>query len=275
MKWWRRLRSPVAATASSPLGAVVASARRREVRLLRSTESSPLPVGCRKCTESWRRERSPVRLTKVIPPVAPRWSFYLTPLNGWVVRTADATTLAALLNVSGRYGDVAITYQLLAHRLRGGRANAYCTPNAESNMTNNWSPLYCRTSALKSSTTTTHAASSSRGSRPPQSLPPALSDRLLHHKSMIRGQNPPFYSDRDQRGLSRHAGIHGCGAGVLSRVSQADRGGPPSRNNSRVGFQSGGKSRVPRQTLLWREVAGILRACGRAGLGRVAPECCS
>ena len=43
-----------------------------------------------------------VRFTEVKLPVVARWAFELTLPNGWVVRAADATALAALLNVAGR-----------------------------------------------------------------------------------------------------------------------------------------------------------------------------
>jgi transposase-like protein len=47
------------------------------------------------------RRAAPVRFAEVkLPP--PRWAFELTLPNGWVVRAADATALAALLNVAGR-----------------------------------------------------------------------------------------------------------------------------------------------------------------------------
>lgn len=45
---------------------------------------------------------APVRFAEVKLPAAPRWAFELTLPNGWVVRAADATALAALLNVAGR-----------------------------------------------------------------------------------------------------------------------------------------------------------------------------
>ena len=43
-----------------------------------------------------------MRFAEVKLPATPRWAFELTLLNGWVVRAADATALAALLNVAGR-----------------------------------------------------------------------------------------------------------------------------------------------------------------------------
>ena len=49
-----------------------------------------------------RSGRPPVRFAEVKLPAAPRWAFELTLPNGWVVRAADATALAALLNVAGR-----------------------------------------------------------------------------------------------------------------------------------------------------------------------------
>jgi len=45
---------------------------------------------------------APVRFAEVKLPATPRWAFELTLPNGWVVRAADATALAALLNVAGR-----------------------------------------------------------------------------------------------------------------------------------------------------------------------------
>lgn len=45
---------------------------------------------------------APVRFTEVKLPAVARWAFELTLPNGWVVRAADATALAALLNVAGR-----------------------------------------------------------------------------------------------------------------------------------------------------------------------------
>ena len=45
---------------------------------------------------------APVRFAEVKLPAAARWAFELTLPNGWVVRAADATALAALLNVVGR-----------------------------------------------------------------------------------------------------------------------------------------------------------------------------
>jgi transposase-like protein len=49
-----------------------------------------------------RSGRAPARFAEVKLPPAPRWAFELTLANGWVVRAADATALAALLNVAGR-----------------------------------------------------------------------------------------------------------------------------------------------------------------------------
>ena len=49
-----------------------------------------------------RSGRPPVRFAEVKLPATPRWAFELTLPNGWVVRAADATALAALLNVAGR-----------------------------------------------------------------------------------------------------------------------------------------------------------------------------
>ena len=49
-----------------------------------------------------RSERPPVRFAEVKLPASPRWAFELTLPNGWIVRAADATALAALLNVAGR-----------------------------------------------------------------------------------------------------------------------------------------------------------------------------
>ena len=46
--------------------------------------------------------RAAVRFAEVKLPAAPRWAFELTLPNGLVVRAADATALAALLNVAGR-----------------------------------------------------------------------------------------------------------------------------------------------------------------------------
>ncbi len=48
-----------------------------------------------------RRSSSP-RFAEVKLPAVSRWAFELTLPNGWVVRAADATALAALLNVAGR-----------------------------------------------------------------------------------------------------------------------------------------------------------------------------
>jgi transposase-like protein len=43
-----------------------------------------------------------VAFTEVKLPTSARWAFELTLPNGWVVRAADATALAALMNVAGR-----------------------------------------------------------------------------------------------------------------------------------------------------------------------------
>ncbi len=48
-----------------------------------------------------RTAPAPVRFAEVKLPAA-RWSFELALPNGWIVRAADATALAALLNVAGR-----------------------------------------------------------------------------------------------------------------------------------------------------------------------------
>lgn len=44
----------------------------------------------------------PVRFAEVKLPATPRWALEPTLPNGWAVRGADATALAALLNVAGR-----------------------------------------------------------------------------------------------------------------------------------------------------------------------------
>lgn len=46
--------------------------------------------------------RGAVQFAEVKLPAVARWAFELTLPNGWVVRAADATALAALLNVAGR-----------------------------------------------------------------------------------------------------------------------------------------------------------------------------
>ncbi|MBK8474985.1 MAG: hypothetical protein IPL39_21565 [Opitutaceae bacterium] len=48
------------------------------------------------------RGRAAVQFAEVKLPAVSRWAFELTLPNGWVVRAADATALAALLNVAGR-----------------------------------------------------------------------------------------------------------------------------------------------------------------------------
>ncbi len=51
--------------------------------------------------ESRKRSASPVRFAEVRPglPAEPRWGFELTLPNGWMVRAADAASLAQLLSV--------------------------------------------------------------------------------------------------------------------------------------------------------------------------------
>jgi len=48
------------------------------------------------------RRAARVQFAEVKLPAVSRWAFELTLPNGWVVRAADATALAALLNVAGR-----------------------------------------------------------------------------------------------------------------------------------------------------------------------------
>ena len=51
--------------------------------------------------EGRKRAASPVRFAEVKTglPATPRWAFELTLPNGWMVRTADAASLAQLLSV--------------------------------------------------------------------------------------------------------------------------------------------------------------------------------
>jgi transposase-like protein len=49
-----------------------------------------------------RSARPPVRFTEVKLPAVSQWAFELTLPNGWLVRAADATALAVLLDVAGR-----------------------------------------------------------------------------------------------------------------------------------------------------------------------------
>ena len=53
------------------------------------------------CQEREKRAASPVRFAEVKTglPTAPRWAFELTLPNGWMVRAADAGSLAQLLSV--------------------------------------------------------------------------------------------------------------------------------------------------------------------------------